>query len=174
MESLSSESKSIALDILEDILSAIERLEERTKDVNSIDDFLSSSSGMVLIEAIKDILDRNIDIAVISLTCNREYEKEFLELRKSVLEKGIIILSSASNDGKDLCPSYLDYIYGVNGDDSLAFGEYTFDKDRKYQFSCNPLSEIIRCGNEEIPFSGTSKATAVVGGILARYLYRQD
>ena len=133
-----------------------------------------SSSGMVLIEAIKDILDRNIDIAVISLTCNREYEKEFLELRKSVLEKGIIILSSASNDGKDLCPSYLDYIYGVNGDDSLAFGEYTFDKERKYQFSCNPLSEIIRCGNEEIPFSGTSKATAVVGGILARYLYRQD
>ena len=51
MESLSSESKSIALDILEDILSAIERLEERTKDVNSIDDFLSSSSGMVLLDA---------------------------------------------------------------------------------------------------------------------------
>ena len=51
MESLSSESKSIALDILEDILSAIERLEERTKDINSIDDFLSSSSGMVLLDA---------------------------------------------------------------------------------------------------------------------------
>ena len=33
MESLSSESKSIALDILEDILSAIEKVEERTKDI---------------------------------------------------------------------------------------------------------------------------------------------
>ena len=33
MESLSSESKNIALDILEDILSAIGRLEDRTKDV---------------------------------------------------------------------------------------------------------------------------------------------
>ena len=51
MESLSSESKSIALDILEDILSAIERLEERTKDVNSINDFLDSSSGVVLLDA---------------------------------------------------------------------------------------------------------------------------
>ena len=51
MESLSSESKSIAKDILEDILSAIERLEERTKDVQSIDDFLCSSSGMVLLDA---------------------------------------------------------------------------------------------------------------------------
>jgi uncharacterized protein with HEPN domain len=51
MESLSSENKSIALDILEDILSAIERLEERTKDVRSIEDFLCSSSGMVLLDA---------------------------------------------------------------------------------------------------------------------------
>lgn len=51
MESLSSENKGIALDILEDILSAIERLEERTKDVHSIDDFIGSSSGMVLLDA---------------------------------------------------------------------------------------------------------------------------
>ena len=51
MESLSSETKDIALDILEDILSAIERLEERTKDIHTIDDFLCSSSGMVLLDA---------------------------------------------------------------------------------------------------------------------------
>ncbi len=51
MESLSSESKSIALDILEDILSAIDRLEDRTKDVQTTDDFLCSSSGMVLLDA---------------------------------------------------------------------------------------------------------------------------
>ena len=40
MESLSSETKGIALDILEDILSAIEKVEERTKDIHSVDDFL--------------------------------------------------------------------------------------------------------------------------------------
>lgn len=51
MELLSSESKSIALDILEDIYSAIERLEERTKEINSTDDFLGSPSGMVLMDA---------------------------------------------------------------------------------------------------------------------------
>ena len=51
MESLSSETKGIALDILGDILSAIERLEERTKDIHTIDDFLCSSSGMVLLDA---------------------------------------------------------------------------------------------------------------------------
>ena len=51
MESLSSESKGIALDILEDILSAINRLEDRTKDVHTTDDFLCSSSGMVLLDA---------------------------------------------------------------------------------------------------------------------------
>ena len=51
MESLSSECKSIALDILEDILSAIEKLEERTNEVHSVDDFLDTSSGMVLLDA---------------------------------------------------------------------------------------------------------------------------
>ena len=51
MEYLSSESKSIALDILEDILTAIEKVEERTKEINTIDDFLCSSSGMVLLDA---------------------------------------------------------------------------------------------------------------------------
>ena len=51
MESLSSENKSIAKDILEDILSAIEKLEERTKDIHSIDDFLNSSSGSILLDA---------------------------------------------------------------------------------------------------------------------------
>lgn len=51
MEFLSSETKGIALDILEDILSAIERVEERTKDIQTTDDFLCSSSGMVLLDA---------------------------------------------------------------------------------------------------------------------------
>ena len=51
MESLSSESKSIALYIREDILSAIERLEDRTRDIHTTDDFLCSSSGMILLDA---------------------------------------------------------------------------------------------------------------------------
>jgi len=51
MESLSSENKSIALDILEDLLSAIERLEERTKEIHSVDDFLCSSIGMTILDA---------------------------------------------------------------------------------------------------------------------------
>jgi len=51
MEYLSSETKSIALDILEDIHSAIERLEERTIRVHTVDDFLGSSEGMVLLDA---------------------------------------------------------------------------------------------------------------------------
>jgi uncharacterized protein with HEPN domain len=51
MESLSSESKSLALDILYDIQSAIERLQERTKRIHDVDDFLGSSEGMILLDA---------------------------------------------------------------------------------------------------------------------------
>ncbi len=48
---LSSEKKELALDILYDIQSAIERLEERTRNVYDIDDFLDSSDGMILLDA---------------------------------------------------------------------------------------------------------------------------
>ena len=51
MESLSSDSKPLALDILYDIQSAIERIQERTKDIRSADDFLSSPEGMTLLDA---------------------------------------------------------------------------------------------------------------------------
>ena len=51
MESLSSETKALALDILYDILSAIERIQERTKNIRSADDFLSSPEGMTLLDA---------------------------------------------------------------------------------------------------------------------------
>ena len=51
MESLSSENNSLALDILYDIQTAIERLQERTRKIHHIDDFLGSSDGMVLLDA---------------------------------------------------------------------------------------------------------------------------
>ena len=51
MESLSSESKSLALDLLFDIRSAIERLQERTERIHDVDDFLGSSEGMILLDA---------------------------------------------------------------------------------------------------------------------------
>ena len=51
MESQSSENKSLALDILYDILSAIERIQERTKGIHSADDFMLSPEGMTLLDA---------------------------------------------------------------------------------------------------------------------------
>ena len=51
MESLSSEAKGLALDVLYDIRSAIDRLEERTVSIHDVDDFLNSSNGMILLDA---------------------------------------------------------------------------------------------------------------------------
>ena len=47
MELLSSEDRSLALDILYDIQSAIEKLQERTKRVYNVDDFLGSSEPLI-------------------------------------------------------------------------------------------------------------------------------
>ena len=48
---MSSEQKSLALDILYDIQSAIERLQERSSRIHDVDDFLGSSDGMILLDA---------------------------------------------------------------------------------------------------------------------------
>ena len=39
------------MDILYDILSAIERLQERTESIHTVDDFLDSTNGMILLDA---------------------------------------------------------------------------------------------------------------------------
>lgn len=51
MELLSSEKRELALDILYDIQSAINRLQDRTTSISSVDDFLDSSEGMILLDA---------------------------------------------------------------------------------------------------------------------------
>ena len=43
--------KELAIEILKKIKSAIERLEERTKDIKSVDDFLTSSYGIIKLDA---------------------------------------------------------------------------------------------------------------------------
>ncbi len=51
MEFLSSEQKGLAQDILLDIQSAIEKIQERTTSICSVDDFLDSPEGTVLLDA---------------------------------------------------------------------------------------------------------------------------
>lgn len=51
MESLSSDKKELALDILYEIQSAIDRMKERTREVHEIGDFLDSPNGMILLDA---------------------------------------------------------------------------------------------------------------------------
>ena len=48
---LKSSRNDLALSILEQIEKAIERLQERTKDINHVNDFLLSSSGMEKLDA---------------------------------------------------------------------------------------------------------------------------
>ena len=56
--------KELAIEILKKIKSAIERLEERTKDIKSVDDFLMSSYGSIkfdlkpLLQSIDNFIDK--------------------------------------------------------------------------------------------------------------------
>ncbi|MBQ9436427.1 MAG: DUF86 domain-containing protein [Bacteroidales bacterium] len=51
MELLSSEQKTLAIDILYDIRTAIEKIKERTSAIHSSDDFLDTPNGEVVLDA---------------------------------------------------------------------------------------------------------------------------
>ena len=128
------------------------------------------SSGILIIEALNMIMNRDVEMIVMSLTCDSEYESEFMKFRNSILAKNIIFLSSMSNDGKQNCPSYLDFVYGVGGQGYTENGKYSYNPERRYQFWSNTQYEFVGPLDDLQLFDGTSKATAVIAGILAKFI----
>lgn len=130
-----------------------------------------ASAGSVLLEALNMILKEDIDIVVMSLTCSSQYENDFIELSGKLKEKNVLMFCSDSNDGRTHCPANLDFIYGVTGDKADASGGYTYEVGKKIQFHCDLSGEFVGDPGKYHFFVGTSKATAMVAGKLAKYLY---
>lgn len=130
-----------------------------------------ASAGSVLLEALNMILKEDIDIVVMSLTCSSQYENDFIELSGKLKEKNVLMFCSDSNDGRTHCPANLDFIYGVTGDKADASGRYTYEVGKKIQFHCDLSGEFVGDPGKYHFFVGTSKATAMVAGKLAKYLY---
>lgn len=128
------------------------------------------SSGVLIIEALREIMKNDVDIIVMSLTCDSEYESDFIRFRDSILSKGVIFLSSMANDKKQNCPSYLEFVYGVGELECCENGSYSFEPQREIQFLSNTECEFVGPLDKLQLFDGTSKATAVVAGKLAEYI----
>ena len=131
------------------------------------------SSGILLVEALRMILESEVDIIVMSLTCSKQYEDEFKKLCEKIKERDIIFVSSASNDGKNQCPANLEHVYGVTGGISNVCGKYRYEVNADFQFWSDVQWEFVGGPTIYSVFCGTSKATAVVAGRLACYLYRK-
>lgn len=129
------------------------------------------SSGVLLVEALKMILEHDIDIVVMSLTCSQQYREDFVCLSGKLKEKNIIMICSSSNDGGSQCPANLNFVYGVSGDRINKCGKYRYDTEKEFQFWSDIQGEFVGESGKYSFFCGTSKATAVIAGRLASYLY---
>lgn len=130
-----------------------------------------TSSGALILEAIKMAMSRNVDMIVTCLTCNRVYEKEFLLLKEQIRNRKILFLASASNEENGGCPAELDYVLGVTGELQDSLGKYNYYHERNMQFVANTQYEFVGDLDRLQLFNGTSKATAMVAGRLTNYLY---
>ncbi len=140
--------------------------------VYDIFDENDKASGALLIETLRLILEDEVDIIVMSLTCGKQYEDEFKRLCEKIKERDIIFVSSAPNDGKNQCPANLEHVYGVTGGIADVCGKYRYDVGAEFQFWSDVQWEFVGGPTLYSVFCGTSKATAVVAGRLACYLYR--
>lgn len=138
--------------------------------IYNIFDSENRSSGILIVESLKLILEEDIDIVVISLTCDSIYKSEFLQIKNIVLEKKLIILCAADNEGKNDFPASLDFIYGVGRADFTENGKYDYFPDAAIQFRTNCEYEFVGKEQGLSLFDGTSKGTAVIAGIMVNYL----
>lgn len=127
-----------------------------------------TSSGAIIIEALNDILNYDVDIIMMSLTCSSKYKWEFMQMRDTILEKKIIYVCSASNTGNNHFPANLDFIFGVTGEHKEN-GKFNYYPYKEIQFCSSTQYEFIGNSNKLQIFGGTSKAAAVVVGMLANY-----
>lgn len=130
------------------------------------------SSGIVLVEALRMILETEIDIIVMSLTCSRTYEDDFNKLKEKIKEKNVVLICSAANDGIMKFPANLEFVYGVTGDKVNVCGKYRYDVNEELQFWSDIQGEFVGEPGKYSFFCGTSKATAVVAGRLANYMFK--
>lgn len=135
-------------------------------------DNLGKSSGAVVLEALKMILEDDVDIIVMSLTCGSEYKSDFERLATIIEQKNILFICSASNDGQCNCPADLEFVYGVSGKAIGINGRYRYTPTSKLQFWSDIQWEFVGELEQLQVFCGTSKATAVIAGRLIDYMYQ--
>lgn len=129
-----------------------------------------TTSSESLLKSLKNILSSDIDIINISAaTLNNKYKNDLENICDKLHERGKIIISSHHKKAKntDSIPTVFKSVIGVIGSDNIySDNDYIYRKDKKVQMTANTKECFIKFRNEVTHFGKSSRASAVVTGII--------
>lgn len=152
-------------------LSLIERLAPNTEFIiYKILDSNLQCSVKHLCTALTKLLDIDVDIINLSLTmCNKEKSYIVNEICQQLWSQGKIILSSKANRGNFSYPAESDFVIGVDGNQFRNDTDFWFKLNEPINCIASRTPSIVSLGNDKYSFfSGNSKATACMTGILSK------
>lgn len=132
------------------------------------------SSGVLIIETIKRIIEIGVDFIVMSLSCPEDYREDFLKFKDKIIKEKIIFIAAADTTAEYTMPANLDFVYGVGMNNLLELGAYSYQKDACINFCCNAYPEFVGDIHNVNLFWGTSKGTAVIAGRLIFLMYNTN
>lgn len=129
-----------------------------------------TSSSTSLLKSLNNVLSSDIDLINISAaTLNDKYKNELEDICNKLNKDGKIIVSSLHKKAKgvDSIPTVFKSVIGVMGsDDIYSDNDYIYKKYKKIQMTANTKECFIKFKNEVTHFGKSSRASAVVTGII--------
>lgn len=129
-----------------------------------------ATSSTSLLKSLNNILNSDINLINISAaTLNNKYKNELEDICDKLNKNGKIIISSLHKKAKDLdsIPTIFKSVIGVMGsNDIYSDNDYIYKKDKKIQMTANTKECFIKFKNEVTHFGKSSRASAVVTGII--------
>lgn len=136
----------------------------------------NQGSSECLLRALKYLEDKDVDIINMSLST---YHNDFREKLQKVCERlharGVVLVSSLANHAQSSYPAVFSSVLGVKGETFLGEREYIYCPDQSVQCIASSVPVLVNDLDGKYGFfGGNSKATAIITGILAELLRRDE
>ncbi len=153
------------------VASCIKRIAPEAKliDINIYRNLRVTSSVLIL-EALKYLLNVKVDIINISLAINtKQYIGEIDDVLEQLKLQGKIIVASVKNGLNTSFPADSEYSIGVLGAKNVARGRFWAYSEKRIQIITSKMPDVVESiGGKRELFGGNSKAAAVTTGCIAK------
>lgn len=129
--------------------------------------------SLLIYEALRRLCDVDVDVINVSLSIQcSDYEDEISAVLKELFHQGKIVNVAVANRSNSSFPACNPYCVGIRRKDDMNDEKWIqYDHESDIQISVNTFPEFLPTIDNRFEwFSGNSKSTAMVSGLMLKYL----